>query len=494
MNIEKSDDDDERSDEEIDLENFISNQMDEEDRIQSNSIEQNASNELNELNEITNNSDLTNEDRMRLNVGIDNNLLLFNGISGSKDPIGKQLKSLISNVDNYKKNKEDDETENDLMKKFGVVFKNMTVYRRSNSRETTENLNPLESFQPVYNENDLKSNLFKVLSAAGRICPDNVVSVRAKNLTEALKFFTHSIIFPFNNIERDKCSKECLWLLFKYDDYTMVLQNRAELRVLYSGMIGKGILTRNENEDCANYTKNGELIKIPLPKLLNGGPFTPKEHDFKPQKKSRQEQLKDIREKLRSDRDKYVTGDNYESTRKYSYIVNEREVVVIEKIKGNTITTCIGGNEVSKKLPKRKQTNGNILSLDLFFKPKGKKSKDITKNNDHSVDVKNTIKNPIIIDSPIKDPKKTLNQQSNGWNQKYPSEVNDNDSFQPMCKSELIVYDNSTNQVFTVDCYIKYRDYGMDIYLFYDDGSNSLFFKFDLTKMAFKLYGIINSL
>ena len=194
MNIEKSDDD-ERSDEEIDLENFISNQMDEEDRIQSNSIEQNASNELNELNEITNNSDLTNEDRMRLNVGIDNNLLLFNGISGSKDPIGKQLKSLISNVDDYKNNKEDDETENDLMKKFGVVFKNMTVYRRSNSRETTENLNPLESFQPVYNENDLKSNLFKVLSAAGRICPDNVVSVRAKNLTEALKFFTHSIIF-----------------------------------------------------------------------------------------------------------------------------------------------------------------------------------------------------------------------------------------------------------------------------------------------------------
>lgn len=395
-----------------------------------------------------------------VNTGIDKNMTLNNGASGSKDPNVAQLNSLIEAVSDYGKKNQDDEVEKDLIRRFGVLLKNMTVYRRSNYTATTGKIDLLASFTPQTILPENPKPLHVILNSAGYSCPDVFqIDFNAFDPAYPLKYFKHSIVFPENNIQSDKFSKKCLFLVFSCDRYTMVLQNKAELTRSYSKGIKTGKLTKSGEDFCGISDKT----KVALKDIV--------ENELLPIDHSSEVTLNRLKELKRSeeDRKKYVT----------------------EEVESNK---------------KAKRVQAGLVKLDFFFKTtkKGKenkvnngkneknkkKSMEIIKESNQSMNVSSRN------DHIVKDSGKSKVEESKdiigGLPQKYSPDDFVSGKYNIMCESELIIYDNTTKNVFKRKCYIKYTQDGFDVYLFYSNRGNEFFFKLDLTSIHFDLFGTPN--
>lgn len=173
----------------------------------------------------------------RVNVCPDLSLILNQGLKGSKGLNDYQSGILITEIKDYKgKNREDLDKELDLIKKFGILLKNISEYKPSNISTKIKNI-PVPS--NVVNKRIVDDILFKTISSDGEYIPEGLEMLEIGNDDKVLAFdiFKHSLNYDhtvisdedskrmYKRIKEEETYYDYMLLCFDYMGYFIVVKN-----------------------------------------------------------------------------------------------------------------------------------------------------------------------------------------------------------------------------------------------------------------------------
>lgn len=197
-----------------------------------------------------------------INLPTDLSLMFNQSIGGSKDFNSLRAKELIDGIDEYRKQKiEDNAKEHELMYKFGILLKNINDYKRSVLGIDI----PKEGHATRHLDwEKIQNNFSKTCISYGYFIPndlsftdESMIKDKSMLMQGAQEMFKQSVVFPNCLKSKSENSKRYCALYFLYCGYHVVILNDAQSQKNeYIGKISQTPLT----DDFGSYVENGMIV------------------------------------------------------------------------------------------------------------------------------------------------------------------------------------------------------------------------------------------
>lgn len=445
-----------------------------------------------------------------VNLPIDFMKRFNQGLKKSKGFNQLEASFLVKQVEDYKKCKEPNiTTELELMHNFGVLIKNVNDYKRAFIDGVTKKIH-VNEFKKLDSWNE-SYDFSKTCISCGYIIPNEVTQTQAdsrgtvseKDRKKAIEImFKQSVIFPNNlNFPKSKSGhrKDYFAITFVYGPYHIVLFNVAlSEKSSYRGKIleNGGIpvyLSSIPGEpmevsvDVVEKVKVPSFIEIIENDLMCNAPLNKEPSAIPKMKVVDDIVVKDTKTKTRS-----RTGTKTSTSTRSKKKKEEKKTkgYVLDSwvtIKSKPVST--DGTSTSGKADKS-STNNTVSNVDktniVDTANKDSTSNIIEIDEDSDVDTVDTSsktvekKDDVVVETfKVEDDNQFYKDNDN-------NEVGES---QDMIEMKLLIRNMTSNITKEVPCYVKYRSYGIQIYIAYNYRAktrvnNVLFIPFDSSKMT----------
>ena len=421
--------------------------------------------------EYLNDKDAQNQIKMDVNLPDDYSKRFNQGLKNSKGIVEKQAKKLLKSLVEYSDEKKTDiEKEVNFIYDFGVLLKNINDYKQSNICELTNRIR-VDVFRSI-NKWHTSDDYAKTLISYGYIIPNEIEYVSydkigEENLSEEefanirkkevllYTIFKYSVTFPKEcgiSLSTSPYRKDYCAIAFLYEGYHIVLLNNASKPMKkYSGEIKplenmKDMFTHELWENAESYIEK-KVYKFCCVDDSDGNyniSVFEKENDSKVTTKEKTRKDSSSEKKKRS-RKKKSTVKSMDLLKMFSS--SKAKENSKEKLENNIIE--IEDNEEQPDEKTDEQVDDQIKKSDYTIKegPLGKNAIEVRRKTAPKLERDNSV------------------ITSSNRLQVYDDDDTDGENVQNMIEMYMIVRELATEKAKRVKCYVKYRSYGIDIYI-----------------------------